>query len=677
MQQSIVSTNLRSDALTSAKVVRLIRSRYYLKALLRLRNRHILLWDIYALLMIPLCATSLRLGELSWQGESGLAVLLYGLISLPVTLFIFQRLGLYKRYWRYAGVTDLLRVILAMTLSTGCLTLLFVLAYPWLKGYGLALYRTIPIIAGLLMFVMASTVRFGVRGLHYWFYEQQGVAHGQRVLVVGAGEAGKMVVREIRSNPQLNLELIGFVDDDLTKVDTQIWGVRVLGAIADLPKLIQQRGIGGAIIAIPSAPLGLQREISKICQQYGATPYTLPGLYELLAGYKTINRLPQVDTTKLLHRQPVVIDKTEVAAALHDTCVLVTGAGGSIGSELCRQIAQLAPARLILLGHGENSIFEIKMDLQLNFPDLVTHAVIADTRDRQLINRVVKQYRPNVIFHAAAHKHVPFMEENISEAITNNVLGTKNLLWAAEHFGVERFVLISTDKAVNPTSIMGATKRLAEMLVVATVQRCGRAYMAVRFGNVLGSRGSVIPVFQRQIAAGGPLTITHPDMTRYFMTIPEAVQLVLQTIVLGKGGEVCILDMGQPVRILDLATDLLKLSGLTPGRDIEIVYNGIRSGEKLNEELFLTGEHYHRTKHRKIFVVDDQRVIDDVAFEAAVNRIIHLAQTLQTEAVVEELQALIPEYRSQSNDISPKPTIAVTESEKGHRLYRQQSVTPA
>ena len=324
---------------------------------------------------------------------------------------------------------------------------------------------------------------------------------------------------------------------------------------------------------------------------------------------------------------------------------MVTGAGGSIGSELCRQIARFKPATLILLGHGENSIFEIGLNLRLSFPDLVTHQVIVDVRDALRVNQVVKKYRPTVIFHAAAHKHVPFMEENLDEAITNNVLGTQTMLQAAEAYGVERFVLISTDKAINPTSIMGATKRMAELLVRAAARRSGRAYRAVRFGNVLGSRGSVIPVFQQQIAAGGPLTLTHPDMVRYFMTIPEAVQLVLQAAVLGRGGEIFVLDMGQPVRILDLALDLIKLSGLKPGRDIQIVYSGIRPGEKLSEELFLDSEAYRRTKHEKIFVTVQADPFEAGNLEQAVAELVRLAQQMKTRAALKRMQVIIPEYQ--------------------------------
>jgi FlaA1/EpsC-like NDP-sugar epimerase len=367
-------------------------------------------------------------------------------------------------------------------------------------------------------------------------------------------------------------------------------------------------------------------------------------MYELIAGYKTISPLPKVDLNQLLKRQPVVVDKTEIAELLADATVLVTGAGGSIGRELCRQIAQLKPAQLVLLGHGENSIFEIGMELRLAFPGLSIHQIIADVRDAKHINQVIGQFRPKVIYHAAAHKHVPLMQSNVEEVITNNVQGTLNVLRAAEQYGVPNFVLISTDKAINPTSMMGASKRIAELLVAAAAKRSGLAYKAVRFGNVLGSRGSVLPIFQRQIAAGGPITITHPEMTRYFMTIPEAVQLVLQATVLGHSGEIFVLDMGKPVRILNLVEGLLQMSGLKLG-DIEIVSSGIRPGEKLYEELFQATEHHERTKCEKIFVAIEKGIIADENIEDAVMDLIDVAQQRDTSEVIRQVKQLLPTYQ--------------------------------
>jgi FlaA1/EpsC-like NDP-sugar epimerase len=437
-----------------------------------------------------------------------------------------------------------------------------------------------------------------------------------------------MIVRELQNNPHLGLEPIGFLDDDLSKHDVKIRGVPVLGDRHAIPHIVKKRQVRQVIIAMPTAQGREIRDIVRICGEAGVQARTIPGIYELLDGSVSVKQVRDVRIEDLLRREPVRTDTSAVSGMLRGKRVLVTGAGGSIGSELCRQIIRCAPAELVLVGHGENSIFEIHNELRklevgswklevgthatsdLRFPTSILHPIIADIRCSERIRAVFEAYRPEIVFHAGAHKHVPLMESNEVEAITNNVLGTCNLVEAAIATGVERFLMISTDKAVNPTSVMGASKRVAEMVVTHAGQmRRGEGenaplpiFTVVRFGNVLGSRGSVVPFFQRQIAAGGPVTVTHPDMRRYFMTIPEAVQLMLQATVIGKGGEIFALDMGEPVRIADLAHDLIRLSGLEPGRDIEVAYTGLRPGEKLFEELFLESENYSRTRHEKIFV---------------------------------------------------------------------------
>ena len=627
--------------------------------ILGLRNRHFFMLDILALLFIPALALTLRLDRLDWWPHFGQALIFFTVVALVVKVSLFHHQDLYRRYWRYASVNDLTQVLIAVGLSTTILSVLVFGAQSRLQAYGLTLPRTVPVLDGLLTCLIIGGSRLSVRGLYHWYRQDQGAIGGRRVLVVGAGEAGTMVVREMRANPQLDMEPVAFVDDDPAKVGAHIQSLPVLGTSQHIPELVGRDQIQRIIVAMPSAPLGRQREIIAMCGQTGVATHNLPGIYELLAGYKTISHLPQVDINRLLHRKPVEIDQTEVAAYLAGATVLVTGAGGSIGSELCRQIARFNPAQVILLGHGENSIFEIGLDLHLSFPDLVAHQVIVDVRDQQRVNWVIEKYRPDVIFHAAAHKHLSFMETNVEEALTNNVLGTQNVLRAAEQYGVERFIFISTDKAVNPTSIMGATKRLAELLVVAVARQSGRAYMAVRFGNVLGSRGSVIPIFQRQIAAGGPLTITHPDMRRYFMTIPEAVQLVLQASELGQGGEIFVLDMGKPVRILDLATDLVKLSGLEPGRDIKIVYTGIRPGEKLNEELFLEEEDCRRTKCPKIFVAAYKSTVEAEMLEQVVIELLNLTRQMQSRNATEQIWTLLPQvcyYIDKYKPVRPQAT---------------------
>jgi FlaA1/EpsC-like NDP-sugar epimerase len=631
--------------------------------ILRLRNRHFFVLDVLALLFIPALALTLRLDRLDWWPRFSGSVAFFTMVALVLKVLVFHRLGLYRRYWRYAGVSDLTQVLLAVGLSTTMLTAVFVAAQGILAHFDLAVPRTLPFLDGILTGLAVGGSRIGLRGLYHRLRERNGVIGGRRVLVVGAGEAGTMVVREMRANPQLNMEPVAFVDDDPVKAGTRIQDLPVLGASQQIPELIDRCKIRHIIVAVPSAPFQRQREIVDICKRTGVYTYNLPGIYELLAGCKTISRLPQVDVNRLLHRKPVEIDQMELAACLDGRKVLVTGAGGSIGSELCRQIARLEPRGLILLGHGENSIFEVGLDLQLSFPDLVTHQVIADVRDRERVERVIAEHCPSIIFHAAAHKHVPFMESDFEEALTNNVLGTWNVLQAAERHGVERFVLISTDKAVHPANVMGATKRLAELLTVAFAKRSRRAYMAVRFGNVLGSRGSVICVFQRQIAAGGPLTVTHPDMRRYFMTIPEAVQLVLQASALGQGGEVFVLDMGQPVRIVDLATDLIKLSGLEPGRDIRIMYTGTRPGEKLSEELFLEEEDCRPTKYPKILMATCRSTVEPEILQHLAIELVHLARRTHSQNAADKMRGLLSEicyyidsYRPCAQPLLPEPS---------------------
>ncbi|HLB37728.1 MAG TPA: nucleoside-diphosphate sugar epimerase/dehydratase, partial [Gemmatimonadales bacterium] len=413
--------------------------------------------------------------------------------------------------------------------------------------------------------------------------------------------------RELRANPQLQLEPVGFIDDSVSKRGITIQGLQVMGAREDIPELARLYNVHKVIIAMPTVPGSVIREIRDICDRAKLQAKIIPGVFDIISGRVNVSQLRDVQIEDLLRRKPVQTDEGAVAALVKGSTVLVTGAGGSIGSEICRQAARLGARELILLGHGENSIFELYHELKPECAGTNLVPMIADIRDGARIRRVFESYRPRVVFHAAAHKHVPLMEMNAEEAVTNNVMGTANVVAAAEAVGVSRFVLVSTDKAVNPGNVMGATKLLAERLVHQAAVRSGAAYVSVRFGNVLGSRGSAIPLFQKQIASGGPLTVTHPDICRYFMTIPEAVQLVLQAAALGEGGETFMLDMGDPVRIVDLAKDLVRLSGFEVDRDIKIVFTGLRPGEKLSEDLFGGGEETERTAHDKIFVVRNGR----------------------------------------------------------------------
>ncbi len=500
--------------------------------------------------------------------------------------------------------------------------------------------RTALIIDWLFSLVLVGGSRFALRILS----EQIGskTNKGRKTLIIGAGDEGALVARELQKTSQLDWAPIGFLDDDPAKQKHVIYGVSVIGKVSDLASVLENRQVDEVVIAIPSAPGRLVRQITDVCRRKGIPSRTMPGMYELIGGTVSVNRLREVDITDLLRREPATIDDRLVGASLNGKRVLVTGAGGSIGRELSRQIARWRPSELILLGHGENSIFEALLELREDFPSLSLQPVIADIRDEARIESVFLERRPQVVFHAAAHKHVPLMEANVAEALTNNVLGTRNLVEAANRHAVERLVLISTDKAVRPVSVMGATKRLAEMIVLNAAHRTSGAYSVVRFGNVLGSRGSVVPLFKKQIARGGPVTVTHPEMRRYFMTIPEAVHLVLQSAAMGTGGEVFFLNMGQPVRILDLVEDLIRLSGLEPGRDIEIAFTGIRPGEKLIEELSDESMSFSPTSHPEIVRVESDEAVDGAELNTMIDELARLALQDETDALLDMLDGVVP-----------------------------------
>ena len=468
----------------------------------------------------------------------------------------------------------------------------------------------------------------------------------------------------MQSNPSLGLAPVGFLDDDQAKHGIEIRGLRVLGGREQIPEAAREHEAAEVIIAMPSAPGSTIRQIVTICQEASVPARTIPGMYDILSGRVSLSQIREVDIEDLLRREPVRIDAAAVRDLLHGRRVLVTGGGGSIGGELCRQIARARPECLVVLGHGENSVFHICGDLGRWVEcDLVS--TVADIRDRARLEQLFNRYRPELVFHAAAHKHVPLMESNICEAISNNVLGTRNLVQVAANAGVSHFILISTDKAVNPTSVMGVTKRVAEMVVYQAAQRDGACFAAVRFGNVLGSRGSVVNLFKQQIARGGPVTVTHPEMRRFFMTIPEAVQLVLQAAALGRGGDVFVLDMGEPVRIVDLATDLVRLSGLRPqvapfdGQggtarkddgdwDIEVVFRGVRPGEKLYEEMFAVGEDCRPTRHEKIMVAENcQDRLAGLRLDEHLERLAEVVHRGDAAGAQRLLQEIVPEYTPQ------------------------------
>ena len=614
--------------------------------MLRLRNRHFFLIDLTLLPTAAVLAFALRLDASGMQNWTT-AILVWIILSVPIKLLVFYWFGLYRQFWRYASVDELVLVALATAVGEIiAAALLFAVVIP-LSGINL-FPRSIPLIDGLLTLLVVGGPRFAARRAEQKRERERLRGSWQPekpVLVMGAGSAGALIVKEMRSNPQLGLEPVGFVDDDSAKHGVRIAGVPVLGSRSDIPALAQKHGIAEVIIAMPTAPGSAIREILAICSQTGIAARTIPGLYDILSGRVSVSQLRNVDIEDLLRRDPVQTDVTAVRKMLHGCRVMVTGAGGSIGSELCRQIARCEPNALILLGHGENSIFSITNELRWQWPQLAVEQVIADVRDLDRLRQVFDSFQPDTIFHAAAHKHVPLMETNVADAVTNNVKGTMNLLKMAEAHGAQRFVFISTDKAVNPSSVMGATKRVAELLVQASALQHSLPYVAVRFGNVLGSSGSVVPIFREQIARGGPLTITHPEVRRYFMTIPEAVQLVLQAASLGQGGEVFVLDMGAPIRIEDLAKDLIELSGLELGRDLDIVYTGLRPGEKLFEELTATGESYASTRHDKIVRMrNGEGGVDSRALWDAVQELLQLTTRGSESQIRDKLRKIVPEY---------------------------------
>jgi FlaA1/EpsC-like NDP-sugar epimerase len=623
------------------------------KPKINVRNRYLLMVDLVLVIISVLGSFALKL-ELDNLYPYYRAIFLMTLVAVIVKPLVYYSFGLYRRLWVYASVNELKIIVASVSVASIIVSAIMVVLFIFNVITGLP--RSVLGIDFLLSLVFVGGVRFALRIRAETRAPQNRNGKNHKVLVIGAGDAGILVVRELQKNQQSNLEPVGFLDDDLAKQKHEIYGIQVIGTLADLPEVLDIKTIDEVIIAIPSAPGRVVRKVADDCRLKGVPFRTMPGIFELIGGKVSVSRLREVDITDLLRREPARIHEEWIGDALKNKCILVTGAGGSIGRELCRQIARWDPARLILLGHGENSIFEALLELRENSPTLELIPVIADVRDIQRIESVLSEYHPQVIFHAAAHKHVPLMQINVEEAVANNVIGTRNLVGAAERNGVERFVLISTDKAVHPINVYGATKRLAEMIVLDAAHRTHGVFTVVRFGNVLGSRGSVVPIFKRQIAQGGPITLTHPDMERYFMTIPEAVHLVLQAAAMGKGGEAFLLNMGQQIRILDLAEDLIRLSGLEPGRDIDIVFTGIRPGEKLREELWESDKTYEVTAHPEIYRSTQESAPIGGALPLTLDRLGRLAVENNPEAIIQLLDETIPGAAIRETPLLPDMT---------------------
>ena len=522
---------------------------------------------------------------------------------------VMAAFGIPRFSWRYVGLREVVRIGAATTVAAVVVLAirLSIVKLQWQIPH--AQYALVPIGVIVIDLGLAFVGITGVRVLRRLVGERRDSGRRREdraaavpTILIGAGQAGVLVAKELANRPDLGMKPVGFLDDNELKVGTVIHGVPVLGTTEELSRIRARMEVRQALITIANAPAKAIRRISDLCRAEGLPTKIIPGIYEIVGGQVNLSRIRDLAIEDLLGREPVQLEEREISSRIRGRTVVITGAGGSIGSELCRQVCRFEPGKLVLLELAENALFEIERELGASFPATPLVACVGSVCDASRVHAVFEAHRPDIVFHAAAHKHVPLMEMNSGEAVKNNVLGTQTLADIAHEHGVSAFVMVSTDKAVNPSSVMGATKRIAEIYVQALAQHSKTRFVTVRFGNVLGSAGSVIPIFRKQIAAGGPVTVTHPEMTRYFMTIPEACQLVLQAGTMGKGGEIFILDMGAPVKIVDLARDLIRLSGFVPDEEIEIRFTGPRPGEKLFEELSVSAENADKTRHPKIFV---------------------------------------------------------------------------
>ena len=577
------------------------------------------------------------------------------IIPIIVCKFIFfYWFKLYRGMWRYTSISDLINIIKATVVSS--LTIITgILIFFRFQGFP----RSIFVIDAVLTIIFISGSRLAIRLLFASNYSlnvfnKNLEKKGRRLLIIGAGDAGEKMLREIRDNAGLKYEIVGFLDDNPNKVGQLIHSTPVLGLISEAKEIVDRENVEEVLIAISSATGKDMKRIVEICKQAKVKCKTIPGVGELIDGRVTIKLIRDVSYEDLLGRKPVHLEKEKIGSYLEGKRVLITGAGGSIGSELCRQIARYNPASLILLDRTEKNLYDIEMDLWRDFSYIKYLPVLGDIRHKVEIEGIFEKYCPEVIFHAAAYKHVPIIEVNPWEAIYNNILGTRNVIETAHDSEIERFVLVSTDKAVNPTNVMGASKRVTELIMQAHKNQGPTKFMAVRFGNVVGSSGSVIPLFKKQIAHGGPVTITHPEVTRYFMTIPESVQLILQAGAMGEGGEIFILDMGTQVKIVDIAKDLIRLSGFEPERDIEIKFIGLRPGEKLYEELIVIGEEIAPTRHKKILVLSHKGSVylqrDDI--EKNIGELVMLADARDADGIKSKLREIVPEYMPSGSDLN-------------------------
>ncbi len=615
---------------------------------LRFRKQAIILVHI-GIFAIGLMMAFLLVNNMQFQSEWFLGLypktlLLFIIIKLPI-FAVFKQ---YQGWWRYVSISDLLSIVKASLVSTLVIVIVWVAVAAvepirqWVNelfGFSQAVF----ILDMFATIVLMGGMRMAVRLYHEEFHTEQ-AGKLKRFLIVGAGNAGESLLRELHRMQVEQYDVVGFIDDDPAKKGVNIHGIPVLGNVDELPNVCKENNVDEIAIAMPSATAKQLRKVVQICEGAKVRFRTVPSVADIASGRFRVSQIRDVDINDLLGREAVQLDLETIGTYLDNKVILVTGAGGSIGSEMCRQVCHFKPELLLLVEQTENSLFFIERELRKNFPTVAMEAIICDITDKKRVEQLFGKYKPNVVIHAAAHKHVPLMEINPGEAIKNNIVGTRTVADASDKFGAGSFVMISTDKAVNPTSIMGSSKRISELYIQDLDRTSKTSFVTVRFGNVLGSNGSVVPIFKNQIAAGGPVTITHPEMRRYFMTIPEASQLVLQAATMGNGGEIFVLDMGEPVKIVDLAKELITLSGFRPGEDIEIVFSGTRPGEKLFEELSIKGEDMVTTRHPKISVWQKNQPLAREALREKIENLIGVADLQNHKQIVSFIKEIVPEY---------------------------------
>lgn len=628
-----------------------MKSKFSLKILVQV------LFDVLIIFSSFIISFFLR-GQIDFMGREILiskysaALVSYIIVIVIAKLFMLWVFGMYRRIWKYASVKDMAAIVEAAASSSFLMIVIFyILGYP-IRLFGLNINFSLPyfprsifIIDFALTLILISLSRFSGR-----FFNELKFGNAKtrkkRVLIIGAGDAGEMIVREIIRQSNSEYIAIAFLDDDPAKIGKQIHGVRVLGSITKLESTITKYAIDEVIMAVPSAAGSLRKDIALRAKEKGVRCKTLPSLYEVIDDKVYLYQVRDIEIEDILGREPIRIKIPEVVSEIKDRVILITGAGGSIGSELCRQVARFNPEKMVLVDHTENALFLIEKELKEKFFYYSAVPIVANIKDREIMKAVIKRYKPVIIFHAAAYKHVPLMQLNPEAAIQNNFIGTKTLAKLSIELGVKRFVMLSTDKAVKPSNVMGISKLLAEKYLQALSKTGETRFMIVRFGNVLGSQGSVVPIFKQQILSGGPVRVTHPEMKRYFMTIPEAAQLVIQACIVGQGGEIFVLDMGEPFNILDLATNMIKLYGMEPGKDIEIIYTGPRSGEKLNEELISEDEDLIPTQLPHIMEAKFNGN-GRLSKEETINILFNIEKEVQVYdylALFEDLRRIVPDF---------------------------------